>query len=144
MKDIRRLVFQLILLLVALFVLYLLVVFVPALHTQSPLRSIKAAPPPNIRPSAESAAIARTPQSFQYLVSVTDRGFEPSLLSIHTGETVRFTNNSGAALKLSGDEAFIGMLSIAPTDFHELTFDRIGEWRYSDTVTGKTGVINVK
>jgi plastocyanin len=144
MKDIRRLVFQLLLLLIALFVLYLLVVFAPAFQSPSPLRSLEATASPNIRPTAESAAIARAPQSFQYLVSFTDRGFEPATLAIKRNETVRFTNNSGAALKLSGDGVFIGMLSIAPTDFHELTFNRTGEWRYSDTATGKTGVTNVK
>ncbi len=95
-------------------------------------------------------------QGFQYLVSYTDRGFEPAELDIASGETVRFTNNSSAELRLvitneqgqslrpddcdgSDDCRFIGVKG-----FWEITFDSPGEWSYANGVErGGAGVITI-
>ena len=144
MKDIRRLVSLLILLLVR------SPRPLPARRLRASVPDAGSAPtleafsPPVIRPTAESAAIARAPQSFQYLVSLTDRDFEPPTLTVHAGETVRFTNNSSSELQLSGDGPFSGASSIAPRDFREFAFGQKGEWNYSDAATGKTGTITVQ
>lgn len=87
-----------------------------------------------------AARIAKS-NGFQALASYTDRGFEPSVLSITQGQTIRFTNNSrddmwivpsGNAYPGSaegcGEGDLDSCLAITPMDFWEFTFDRSGEW----------------
>lgn len=95
---------------------------------------------------------------FQYLVSYTDRGFEPANLHIHAGETIRFTNNSVRPLQLVAEaentwptDASCGEASsdacrhFDAGEFRELTFATAGEFRYRDAEhTLLTGLIVVE
>jgi len=111
--------------------------------------------------SPEAAAALAKSRGFQYLVSYTDRGFEPSTLSVKKGETVRFTNNSeeelwvagtggGGALAYPGQSdcgasALDTCVSLKRGDFWEFTFDAVGTWNYkNNSNTAKTGSVTVR
>ena len=81
---------------------------------------------------------------FQALVSYTDKGFEPAMLTITAGETIRFTNNSSHDVWIAADGS-AGVVyprthsvcgssdldscgAIAPMDFFEFTFAQQGDW----------------
>ena len=106
-------------------------------------------------------AVLAKSHGFQYLVSYTDRGFEPATLGVKEGETVRFTNNSGGGLWVAsvalpgatvypgqsdcGASAFGTCAALKPGDFWEFTFDAAGTWSYKNiSDTSKTGTITVK
>ncbi len=78
---------------------------------------------------------------FQALASYTDRGFEPSLISIAKGQTIRFTNNSKDDLwieslgkvypkspKGCGESGLNSCEAIIPMDFWEFTLEHAGVW----------------
>lgn len=101
-------------------------------------------------------------QGFQALVSVTDRGFEPSDVSVARGQTIRFTNNGTENIRISsrlsesGDvypgtsaecaaSTFDTCVEIAPREFWEFTFDESGVWGYVDTLHAeRKGVVRVR
>lgn len=81
---------------------------------------------------------------FHALASYTDRGFEPSVLTIKRGETVRFTNNSSNDVWIAADGSAVQIYPrtksvcgssdldscepFAPMDFWQFRFDIAGEW----------------
>jgi plastocyanin len=119
-----------------------------------------SSPVPPLTP-AEQAQLAAS-HGFQYLVSYTDGGFEPSTLTIKKGETVRFTNNSDEDLWVAatgasgtiypagsgnecGQSAFDSCVVLHHGDFWEFTFTQAGTWSYQNNRDTKmTGTIIVK
>lgn len=110
----------------------------------------------NMRAAVENNA------PFQYVISYTDAGFEPAMLTIKSGETVRFTNNSskpllwvaatGASGKVypdqkgeCGDSAFDSCATLEGGQFWQFTFTTTGTWSYKNNAdTSKTGTILVQ
>ena len=99
-------------------------------------------------------------QGFQYLVSYTDDGFEPAVLTIMRGETVRFTNNSSDDLWIAADGSEVQIYprtkeicgssdldSCEPfesRDFWEFTFENRGEWGVVNNLDkSKSGIVIV-
>ena len=100
------------------------------------------APIPALSPDVEQAL--STSKGFQALISYTDRGFEPGMLSIKKGETVRFTNNSSNDLQVAirGDSS---SSNIAPQYFWEHTFEASGAYVVTNASdASKTGTVNVQ
>jgi len=112
-------------------------------------------------PSPEIMAYLAKSKSFQYLVSFTDRGFEPSTVAMKEGETVRFINNSAKDLWLSstgdsgtiypgtGKECSQSLFDTCKTlrqgEFWEFTFTEQGTWSYHNNFDfERAGVIVVK
>lgn len=101
-------------------------------------------------------------KGFQVLVSYTDGGFEPNVVTIKKGDTIRFTNNSREDLWVAatgasgavypagtggecGQSAFDGCRSISRGEFWEFTFNVAGTWSYQDNRDTKmTGVVQVE
>src|SRR3989344_179591 len=81
---------------------------------------------------------------FQELVSYTEYGFTPSMISIAKNVTIRFTNNShgdlwvaaggGALYPASrgdcGSSEFDSCRVLKPGEFWEFMFTKMGEWSY--------------
>ena len=97
---------------------------------------------------------------FSQLVSYTDRGFEPATVTIHTGESVRFTNNSHIPLWIAsistaqhplypgqspcGGSTFDSCVTLQPKEFWEFTFTHAGTWGYQNNVDNtQAGMIHV-
>lgn len=99
-------------------------------------------------PSPEVMAYLAQSKGFQYLVSYTDRGFEPTKLTVKKGETVRFTNNSSEGLWVaaSGQKVYPGVMNgcgssaldscrpIGQGEFWEFTFDAAGTWAFTNNI----------
>jgi plastocyanin len=66
---------------------------------------------PQNMPAPTTADVVSAQQSFQYLVSYTVSGFHPTVLSINSGETVRFVNNSPDQITIEGTAIASSMLS---------------------------------
>ena len=118
--------------------------------------SQRETPPP---PSAEVLAVLAKSNGFQFLISYTDRGFEPAELSVKKGETVRFTNNSSESLWVAargdtlyppeadgcGSSALDSCASLSPGAFWEFTFARVGVWNYQNSLDAeKYGIVRVQ
>ncbi len=106
---------------------------------------VKSPPPPPT--TAESSQAAQT---FQSLVSYTDRGFEPTSATVQAGDTVRFTNNSSRQLWVAasgtdgslvypgnsscGGSAFDSCVILQPGEFWNFTFTQGGTWGYQNNL----------
>jgi plastocyanin len=125
------------------------------------------------RTSASNAPISQPPYTkevqaqlaasngFQYLISYTDRGFEPSALDIPEGDTVRFTNNSHRDLWIAASgqtlypatqqscaqSAFDSCHDVKSGEFWEFTFTTQGTWSYRNNMMNNdadTGTVTVQ
>lgn len=99
-------------------------------------------------------------KGFAALISYTDRGFEPSRVSIKQGEAVRFINNSGSKLlwiaststvgaypgtSECGGSSFDTCKTLEKGEFWEFTFDAKGVWHYrNNSETSREGIVEVK
>ena len=98
---------------------------------------------------------------FQYLVSYTNKGFEPAELTLKKGEAVRFTNNSSHNVWIAADgtsaplypavqngcgsSALDSCHALRPGDFWEFTFAARGTWGYRDNLDkSKAGVVHAQ
>jgi len=103
----------------------------PAMSTQATVESLVI---PNAPMPADTDHVAAQ-KGFQYLVSYTDTGFSPGELSVKKGETVRFTNNASASIRLM--MASESPQVIARGAYVEYTADTAGSFSYSDgTIVG--------
>lgn len=72
------------------------------------------------------------------LVTYTDGGFNPAVLTVGEGDTVRFLNDSSRSMWVASNPhpthtiypEFEQSSSSGPGDFYEFTFDRAGSWGY--------------
>jgi len=130
--------------------------------TPATANSAKTTTPPPFTPAVQAQLAAS--KGFQVLVSYTDRGFESPDVTIHKGDTIRFTNNSSEDLWVAsagipgttntypagagsqcGQSAFDSCNVIGRGEFWEFTFDVVGTWGYQNNRDTKmTGVVHVK
>ena len=127
-------------------------------HISTPAPSVQAVASP---PSAEVKAYLAISSGFQYLVSFTDKGFEPIIVTMQKGETIRFVNNSQHNLwiaatgdsgsiypgtgKECGQSAFDSCKTLNKGDFWEFTFTKVGTWSYHNNFDlERTGIIIVE
>ncbi len=101
-------------------------------------------------PSAQVLQQLAQNPTFQYLISYTDKGFQPNVLKIKEGQTVRFTNNSTQSLWVAsigsassqiypgtstcGGSTFDSCETLKPGDFWEFTFTTPGTWSFQNNV----------
>lgn len=95
-------------------------------------------------------------------VVYTDEGFDPDTITVNSGETVRWINNSSRNMRVasavhpthtlypakSGDDclgsSFDACVGVAQGGSWEFTFDEIGSWKYHDHLNAsKTGTVEV-
>jgi plastocyanin len=99
-------------------------------------------PPPTLPTQAQLQQLAQSPP-FQYVVSYTDKGFQPAVLTVKKGDTVRFANNSTGQLWVAdahyassasscGGSAFDSCGALQPSNYWEFTFDRVGTWKFQN------------
>lgn len=131
--------------LVIVFVLLVAVACAIDFFSQDPLEQQQTArilpPPPPLTPERTVEAIGTA--QFAALVSYTDSGFEPSSVSVHAGDTVRFVNNAQTPLVLEmntdGDTH-----TLPPGEYVEITFDQAGLQTVNDKGTAATCSISVQ
>lgn len=106
----------------------------------APLGFPEYAPPPQ----AKDAVAAQ--HGFDALVSFTGAAFEPSTITIHTGKTIRFSNNASAGMQLMSPDSqlFAGAGAIAPRGYAEITVTQNGQFSYSDAQSGASGSVIVQ
>ena len=108
----------------------------------SPTMSTQATMQEAIIPNAPTPAAAdhvAAQKDFQYLVSYTDAGFSPATLRMKKGETVRFTNNASAALKLT--IAAEASQTIAHGAYVQFTASTVGNVVYTDGTASGTLIV---
>jgi len=98
--------------------------------------------------------------TFQYVVSYTDQGFQPSTLTVKKGATVRFSNNSSNNLWIAsfgtashqiypgtsvcGGSSFDSCESLSRGDFWQFTFNETGVWEFKNNAVNSVGTIVVQ
>lgn len=102
--------------------------------------AIRAGTAPRPTFTEETRQQVEASTGFQALVSYTDTGFEPSSVSVHAGDTVRFSNNSSHSLSLSVDGV---TKTVASRRFYESRFTTPGEFTYT-SAAGESGVVEVQ
>ncbi|MDO8620176.1 MAG: hypothetical protein Q7R64_02405 [bacterium] len=126
----------------------------PALPTGTSTAKPKApvsttAPAPAPTP-VTSAPIVRLFENGQYvtIVNLTNTGFVPEAVSIAKGESIRFVNRSGSAMRILSSTEYAGLSqekSVGLGGTYELTFPSAGSWTFSNGQTAKFfGVVTVK
>ena len=127
----------------------------PPASSRSNVAYVPPAPPPMAAYTVDAQS-----KGFYALVSYTDRGFEPATLAVHTGDRVRFTNNTSREMWVAaaGSAATpiypgVGACDASPLDtcgvlkpgeFWEFTFDAAGTWQYADNRNkANEGTVNV-
>ena len=89
-------------------------------------------------------------RGFEALISYTERGFEPTKVTLKKGQSVRFANNSGeelwiAAASTAGSPPYPGMSdcggstldsckTLQPLEFWEFTFSQSGTWHFRNNL----------
>ncbi len=81
------------------------------------------------------------------VVTYTDGGFDPAIVTVREGETVRFFNGSSRAMWVASNphpahttySGFDQLSSSGPGDSYEFTFDRVGNWGYHNHVFDRHG-----
>jgi len=148
---------QLGLLAIVIIVLALVLVLFGAWPSNNQTVLPKNTPPPIT--ASEQEQMQQMPV-FQYLVSYTDGGFQPTTLTVKKGDVVRFTNNSSQSLWVAsvgegsdqvypgasscGSSPFDSCEALNPGDFWEFTFDQPGTWEFQNNLDKtKSGTLTV-
>lgn len=133
----------------------------PHQQPANPVQSSKTLPAPTPPTQQQLQQLQNSPATFQYLVSYTDKGFQPDTLAVKKGQTVRFTNNSSAQLWVAsigegayqiypgtsscGASAFDSCQALQAGDFWEFTFTQSGTWDFQNNLDkNETGTVTVK
>lgn len=106
------------------------------------------------KPVSSTPAPVPTPirlfENGQYvtIVNLTYTGFEPQTVTIAAGESVRFVNRSGNAMRILSTTEYTGLSqerSVGNGGIYELTFPKVGTWAFNNGKgSGYVGVVNVK
>ncbi|MBI5004410.1 cupredoxin domain-containing protein [Candidatus Kaiserbacteria bacterium] len=155
MSTYKSIIWLAILIIVLVFIAYFFGVFgsstASPVVTSTPLRT----PPPTPALVESRTVKAIGTKGFSLLVSYTDQGFEPKTASIHTGDVVRFVNNSTKPMwitnsnypaknKKCGTSALDTCKELSPGEYWEFTFSAPGVWtfadKFSDTAKGSVTV----
>jgi plastocyanin len=119
-----------------------------------------AGPPLPPAPSAYALQQLKAHPTFQSLVSYTDSGFSPSVLSVKAGDTVRFTNNSSQQLWIAaigtgtaaiypgtsdcGGSTFDSCQPLQPGEFWQFAFTEPGTYDFENNLEpSKSGSITI-
>ncbi len=92
----------------------------------------------------------RVLENGQYItiVNLTNKGFAPQAVSITRGESVRFVNTSGSAMRIMSTTEYLGLdqqQSVGMNGTYELSFPRVGTWAFTNGRNQSViGVVNVK
>lgn len=102
------------------------------------------------RPNSSAAALVTT-------VSITNKEFDPPLITVPAGTTVTWKNNDHAEHTVSSDpypidtdlSGFNSVQTISPGKTFSFTFTKVGDWSYHDQLrpvsyTGKVVVTGQK
>ncbi|OGG57501.1 hypothetical protein A2853_04035 [Candidatus Kaiserbacteria bacterium RIFCSPHIGHO2_01_FULL_55_17] len=120
-----------------------------------PLAQRSGAPPgfPSSAPTPRPADYVEAQGGFQYLVSYTDTGFEPTVLTVKRGETVRFTNNSSVPLMVAqagtsaetpcAPELLKSCRTLGHGEYWEYTFTSAGTVDFRNSADSGVGTITV-
>ena len=99
---------------------------------------------PPVTDTQTTQALAET-NGFQALVSYTDTGFEPQMITVKQGETIRFTNNSSNQMHIVVNADTVTEYQLNPQQYAEVTFKKAGLYQYNAAPdTSKGGTIVVK
>ena len=85
-----------------------------------------------------------------YIVSYTNSGFQPKMLEISRGKTVRFVNNSTKAMRVNTTDTLVSQTLSQPKTVgkggtYEYTFNDSGTYKYANqNNTADTGAVIVK
>ena len=127
---------------------------------ETPKEAVTPAPAAKT-PQAERAETAytatRTLENGRYVttVTLTSAGFQPQIVTVNRGESVRFVNKSGGAMRIASNE-FQGVpllkglnqeKSVGLNGTYEVTLSEVGVWGYQNgigTAQNVTGIIHVK
>lgn len=102
------------------------------------------APRPALRED-NTIAVLEKKKSFQALVSYTDQGFEPTMLTIKKGGIIRFTNNSSESIQLLVDSKSVSEHDLLPQQYAEVSFETKGTYQYNTAPdTAKGGTVQVQ
>lgn len=113
----------------------------PSSQTAGPSTPTSKLPPQTIPTTAQIQQLQNSP-AFQYLVSYTDKGFEPQQLTVKKGQTVRFADNSSrqlwvASIGSGGHEIYPGNSSCGGSTFDSCAaFSQGNYWEFTFTETG--------
>ena len=100
--------------------------------------------------TSSASAPVRLFENGQYvtIVSLTYTGFEPKTVTIAAGESVRFVNRSGNAMRILSTTEYTGLSqekSVGKGGTYELTFPKVGTWTFNNgKSSGYVGVVIVK
>ena len=120
------------------------------------VQKVAPTPPP---PTAADMIVAQDPHGFQLFISYSDRGFEPKDAKIHSGDTVRFTDNSSEDLWIGaagpgdlypgtsscGTSALDTCHALKQGEYWQFTFTKKGTWGFMNTLDKtNVGVVHVQ
>lgn len=123
----------------------------PAATTQAETQ--EATPSSEAKPQEESE---ETSQTSSNTITYNDSGFSPASLTVKSGETITWVNNSGSTVQVGSDDhpthtinreltndQFI--IELAPGESSSVQLSKKGEWGYHDHLKpGMTGTIIVE
>ena len=87
------------------------------------------------------------------IITYTGSGFQPQVITVERGETVRFSNKSSGSMRiasnsLGGGRVYAGLnqeKTVGKNGVYELTFSETGIWGYRELNNANAaGIVNVK
>ncbi|MSU56372.1 MAG: hypothetical protein EXS51_03655 [Candidatus Taylorbacteria bacterium] len=132
---------------------------IPAPSTVPEITGEKPSSPAMKSPAVKKATTAYTQTRvlekgrYVSLVNLTNTGFMPKVVEINRGETVRFVNKSGSAMRIASGEfegtpLYVGLnqeKSVGQNGVYELVFTESGVWTYHNLSNPNgIGVVYVK
>jgi len=121
-----------------------------------PSTAAKTVKPVSATPKAPAAGAPASPlptrvlENGQYvtIINLTSRGFVPQAVSISRGESVRFVNKSGSAMRILSSTEYLGLdqqQSVGMNGTYELSFPRVGTWTFNNGRNQDViGIVHVK
>ncbi|MDO8594928.1 MAG: hypothetical protein Q7R93_05485 [bacterium] len=125
--------------------------------TETPAEKTPAVPvkSPAVKRAEAAYTQTRVLENGRYIsiVSLTDKGFVPQVVSINRGENVRFVNKTSGSMRIASEDfegvaLFAGLnqeKTVGKSGIYELTMPEAGVWAYYNlSKGGSTGVVYVK
>ncbi|MDO8482968.1 MAG: hypothetical protein Q7S86_04085 [bacterium] len=118
--------------------------------TSKTIKPISSAPKSPTATAPTSVTPVRVLENGQYItiVNLTNKGFVPQAVSINRGESVRYVNKSGSAMRITSTTEYLGLdqqQSVGMNGIYELSFPRVGTWTFNNNRNlNIIGVVNVK
>ncbi|MEK7169777.1 MAG: hypothetical protein AAB767_00640 [Patescibacteria group bacterium] len=109
----------------------------------------KTTSPTYVAPAVSTSPV-RVLENGQYIsiVNLMNKGFVPQAVSINRGESVRFVNKSGNAMRIMSATEYLGLdqqQSVGMNGTFELSFPRVGTWVFTNGRNQSViGIVHVK